>query len=63
VVEITISGPFLSFTATDGFAAPMKRVSVAWIAEVKPHGGVHALLGMGGARSSSVILHLLEKIF
>ncbi len=30
----------------------MERVSGAWMATVKPHGWVHAALGMGGARPS-----------
>ncbi len=31
----------------------MERVSVAWMATVKPHGLVHAALGMGGAGPST----------
>ena len=37
----------------DGVAAPMERVSGAWMATVQPHGWVHAALRMGGARPSS----------
>jgi len=40
----------------DGLGVPTSRVSVAWMAAVKPHGLGHAALGVGSARSSTVLL-------
>jgi hypothetical protein len=37
----------------NGSVAPMERASGAWMATVKPHGWVHAALGMGGAGPST----------
>ncbi len=41
----------------DGLGVSTPRVSVARMATVKPHGWVHATLGVGSARSSFRVLN------
>jgi len=41
----------------DGLGVPTSRVSVAWMATVKPQGWVHAALGVGTPRPSIALLN------